>query len=486
VSAPYILALDAGTTGNRAFLFDDRMRIVRQAYRELPVSFPRPGWVEQDACQIRDGCLAVLRETIRDVDPAAILALGVTNQRETVVVWDRRTGEPLAPAIVWQDRRTAAFCDELKARGLAPGIRAKTGLPPDPYFSASKLRWIRNHFPTPQSCAVGTVDSWLVWNLTGGKRHTTDLSNASRTMLCDIRAANWDDELCELFDVPRAMLPDITPTGGDLGVCDRSVLGSSLPIRAVVGDQQGALFGHGCFSPGDTKATFGTGLFLMANAGTAVPDCADLLATVAWRIGDETTYAIEGSAFTAGAALQWLRDGLAILSTVAESESAAESVADNGDVYFAPALSGLGTPHWDTGARGLFIGLTRGSTRAHLVRAVLEAIAYQTRELLELLPGAVENERGTLRVDGGGAGNTFLMRFLSEVLAAPISRPDMTELTAAGAAGIAGIVSGLWPSAASFAGLLGARRVFEPAAGVHRNVEYARWKEAVSRSRQWA
>ena len=476
----FVLAIDAGTTGNRAILFDADMRAVRRAYRELPVSFPSPGRVEQDPLAIRDGCLDAAREALAGRDPREVAAIGIANQRETVVVWDRETGAPLCPAIVWQDRRTADFCRTLDSASL----RRKTGLPADPYFSASKLRWIRQHVSLPASAIAGTVDAWVLWNLTGGRRHATDASNASRTLLYDLRAGDWDADLCALFDVPRAMLPEITPTGGDLGVSDPEILGAPIPIAAAVGDQQAALFGQACFRAGEAKATFGTGLFLVCNAGPEIPASDALLSTVAWRIGGETVFALEGSAFVAGAAVQWLRDGLGLLGSAAESEGVAESVPDNGDVFFVPALSGLGTPCWDAAARGLFIGLTRGTGRAHLVRAVLEAIAYQTRQLVELL-GEAGVAVSELRVDGGATANGFLMRHLADVLGIPVVRPEMAELTAAGAAGIAGITSGVWRSPEDFAGRLGPRRTFLPS-GASRDADYARWREAVERSRNWA
>ncbi len=493
MSTPHVLALDAGTTGVRAILFDAAMRPLRTAYRELPVDFPRPGWVEQDPRQIRDRCLEVLREALEGIDSREVAALGITNQRETVVVWDRDTGAPACPAIVWQDRRTADFCGDLEARGRGPFLRAKTGLPPDPYFSASKLRWILRHVPIGERHVAGTVDSWLLWNLTGGERHATDASNASRTMLFELATGDWDDELCAIFDVPRAMLPAITASGGDLGRIAAPLPGAGIPIRAVVGDQQAALFGQGCLARGEAKATIGTGLFLVCHAGTGIPVSEDLLATVAWRIAGETSYALEGSAFVAGAAVQWLRDGLGVLSAAAESEAMAESVKDNGGVFFVPALSGLGTPYWDAAARGLFIGLTRGTTRAHLVRAVLESIAYQTRELVDLLGtalavpagGALPAPIAELRVDGGATANGFLMRFLADVIEMPVSRAEMPELTAAGAAGIAGVAAGVWSSARDFTARMGKRRLFSPS-GTRHYSEFGRWKEAVSRSRGWA
>jgi len=481
VPARHVLAIDAGTTGNRAILFDRDMRPVRRSYRELPVRFPRPGWVEQDAIEIRDGCLAAAREALSGVAAGDVAAIGITNQRETVIVWDRETGQPLSPAIVWQDRRTADFCRTLDSAML----RRRTGLPADPYFSASKVRWIRENVPLPPTAITGTVDSWILWNLTGGRRHATDASNASRTLLFDLESGAWAPDLCALFDVPPAMLPEVTASGGHLGVCDPGLFGGEIPIGAAVGDQQAALFGQGCFAPGEAKATFGTGLFLVCNAGESIPRSDALLSTVGWRRDGRTVYALEGSAFVAGAAVQWLRDGLGLIGTAGESEAAAESVPDNGGVYFVPALSGLGTPHWDAAARGLFIGLTRGTGRAHLVRAVLEAIAYQTRELVDLLGAALGMRVGELRVDGGATENGFLMRHLADVLGIPVARPEMAELTAAGAAGIAGVANGFWRTPEDFSSRLGKRRLFEPS-GASRETEYGLWREAVERSRAWA
>ncbi len=479
--ARYVLAIDAGTTGNRAILFDRQMQAVRRSYRELPVSFPRPGWVEQDPLEIRDGVIETAREALAGVAPKDVAAIGITNQRETVIVWDRKTGQPLSPAIVWQDRRTADFCRTLDSAML----RRRTGLPADPYFSASKLRWIRQNVDLPASAIAGTVDSWVLWNLTAGRRHATDASNASRTLLFDLGTGAWASDLCAIFDVPPGMLPEITASGGELGVCDPGLFGGEIPIAAAVGDQQAALFGQACFGPGDAKATFGTGLFLVCNAGEAIPASESLLSTIGWRTGGRTVYALEGSAFVAGAAVQWLRDGLGLLETAAESEAVARSVPDNGGVYFVPALSGLGTPYWDAAARGLFIGLTRGTGRAHLVRAVLEAIAYQTRQLVDLLGAALGASVRELRVDGGATENGFLVQYLADVLGIPVARPDMAELTAAGAAGIAGVATGFWSSPEEFASRLGKSRLFEPS-GTARESEYGLWKEAVERSRAWA
>ncbi len=485
--SPLLLALDAGTTGNRALLFDADLHVVASAYRELGQSFPHPGWVEHDAGEIWESCLAVLRETLRSVDASRVAALGIANQRETIVVWNKETGEPLGPAIVWQDRRTAEDCDRLRQQGAERAIREKTGLRLDPYFSATKLAWIcRNRSPGPDHVA-GTIDSWLLWNLTGGLLHATDVSNASRTLLFDLATGAWDPALCEMFEVPERMLPAIFPTAGDFGVTEPSLFGTPIPIRAVVGDQQGALFGQACFDPGASKATYGTGLFLMSQAGPARPRSENLLATVAWDLGDGMRYALEGSAFAAGAAVAWLRDGLGILGSVEESDSLARSVPGNGDVYFVPALAGLGTPHWDASARGLFLGLTRGSGRAELVRAVLESIAYQTREILDLFGRDLGTGVEILKTDGGATKNDFLLQFQADLLGIPVARAAMPELTALGAAGIAGVAAGVFSSPADFARRKSSGRVFEPSGDRSRlDANYVRWQDAVARSRNWA
>ena len=486
-TSPLLLALDAGTTGNRALLFDANLRVVASAYRELGQSFPRPGWVEHDAAEIWASCLAVLREALRGVDASRVAALGIANQRETVVVWDKKTGEPIGPAIVWQDRRTAADCESLKRQGVEPGIREKTGLRLDPYFSATKLTWIRRNLSPGPDHVAGTIDSWLLWNLTGGRLHATDVSNASRTLLLDLATGAWDPGLCDIFEVPGRMLPAILPTAGDFGVAEASLLGAPIPIRAAVGDQQGALFGQACFEPGSAKATYGTGLFLMSQAGGKRPRSEDLLATVAWDLGDGIRYALEGSAFVAGAAVAWLRDGLGILGSVEESDALARSIPGNGDVYFVPALAGLGTPHWDSSARGLFLGLTRGSGRAELVRAVLESIAYQTREILDLFRRDLGTALEILKTDGGATKNDFLLQFQSDLLHIPVARAEMSELTALGAAGIAGVSAGVFSSPADFARRKAAGTLFEPAGdAAHLDLQYERWRAAVERSRNWA
>ena len=485
--SPLLLALDAGTTGNRALLFDEDLRVVASAYRELGQSFPRPGWVEHDAREIRDSCRAVLREAVASADPAAIAAIGIANQRETVVVWNRKTGEPLGPAIVWQDRRTADDCERLRGEGAEPSIREKTGLRLDPYFSATKLSWMLRNLSCGPDDAAGTIDSWLLWNLTGGRVHATDVSNASRTLLFDIGRRAWDAELCRLFAVPGQMLPEVRPTAGDFGATEPSLLGRPIPIRALVGDQQSALFGQACFEPGDSKATYGTGLFLMSQAGPRRPRSRDLLATVAWDLGSGPNYALEGSAFIAGAAVAWLRDGLGILASAEESDSVARSISSNGGVFFVPALAGLGTPYWDASARGLFLGLTRGTGRAELVRAVLESIAYQTREILDLFRRDLGTGFEILKTDGGATRNDFLLQFQADLLGLPVARAEISELTALGAAGIAGLAAGVFSSPGDFARRKAAGTLFAPAADRgHLDLQYERWRAAVDRSRNWA
>ncbi len=486
-TTPLLLALDAGTTGNRAILFDPDLRVVASAYRELGQSFPQPGWVEHDADEIWESCVAVLREAAAGSGGREIAAIGITNQRETVVLWDGKTGQPAGPAIVWQDRRTADACERLKREGVEARVREKTGLRLDPYFSATKLSWMRANRAFGAGHIAGTIDSWLLWNLTGGRRHATDVSNASRTLLFDLNSGSWDDELCRIFGVPREWLPEILPTAANFGATEPGLLGRPIAIRALAGDQQAALYGQGCLEPGSSKATYGTGLFLMSQAGTVRPNSNDLLATVAWNLGEATTYALEGSAFVAGSAVAWLRDGLGILGSAGESEALARSVGGNGGVFFVPALAGLGTPHWDASARGLFIGLTRGTSRPEIVRAVLESIAYQAREILDLFHRDLGSNVEILKTDGGATRNDFLMQFQADLLGMPVERADMTEVTALGAAGIAGISAGLFSSPGDFARRKPAGRLFRPGGDRSRlEADYVRWREAVARSRNWA
>jgi len=482
-----LLALDLGTTGNRALVFDRETRIIAQSYREFRQIFPQPGWVEHDPTEIWESACAVIREVLAKVDPQKIVAVGTANQRETIVAWDPHTGDPLSNAIVWQDRRTAARCAGLKRDGTEKEIRERTGLVCDPYFSATKIEWLLQNVPATRQGVFGTIDSWLLWKLTGGRVHATDVSNASRTMLFNLRERRWDDRLLELFGVKREMLPEPRATAGDFGVTDPKLFGIEVPIRAVVGDQQGAMFAQGCFQPGIIKNTYGTGLFLMMNTGHQPVASRQLLATIAWQIGQRTDYALEGSVFVGGAAIQWLRDQLQIVNHAADTELLAAGLSSNDGVYFVPALAGLGAPYWDATARGTIVGLTRATTRAHLARAALEAIAYQTRDVIETMCG----ERGAplqkLQVDGGACANNFLMQFQADILGVPVERPAVIETTALGAAGLAGLAAGVWASPAEFLAHRRVQRIFVPqiSAGA-RDALYAKWKDAVARAQHWA
>jgi glycerol kinase len=434
-----LLAIDQGTTGTTCLVVDDELRPRGRGYREVPQYFPRPGWVEHDPDELWESVLGAATDALADarIESTDLSAVGLANQRETTVVWDRRSGRPVHRAIVWQDRRTAERCRELP-RDL---IRDRTGLVPDPYFSATKLEWILSERDAA-GLAFGTIDAWLLWKLTSGEIHATDVSNASRTLLFNLDTLEWDRELLELFGVPESVLPRVVPSSGIVGEAD--LLGARVPIAGIAGDQQAALFGQACFRPGQAKATYGTGSFVLVNAGTetaAAPE--GLVRTVAWRLGDSpAVYALEGSVFVTGAALQWLRDGLGILGAPAESEALARSVENNEGVYFVPALTGLGSPHWEPEARGLIAGLSRGTSRAHIVRAALEAIAYQTRDVLD----AMAFELDVLRADGGGAQNAFLMQFQADIARLPVEVPSERETTALGAAALAGLATGTWSS----------------------------------------
>jgi glycerol kinase len=468
-----ILAIDQGTTGTTCLVIDDELRLRGRGYRELPQHFPQPGWVEHDPEEIWGSVVAAAEDAVRDADvpPANLDAIGITNQRETTVLWERATGRPVAPAIVWQDRRTAARCLELPA----DLIRSRTGLVPDPYFSATKLEWLlaRSERP-PDELAFGTVDSWLVWKLTGGRVHATDVTNASRTMLLDLDALDWDAELLELFGVDRSLLPRVVGSSGVIAEVD--FLGVTLPIAGIAGDQQAALFGHACFDPGEAKATYGTGSFVLVNVGgLRTPAPPGLLRTAAASGG----YALEGAILVSGAAIQWLRDGLGVLADASESEALARNVDSTGGVFFVPALTGLGSPHWDPEARGLISGLTRGTTRAHLVRAALEAIAFQVADVLDAFPEPLN----VLRADGGASANAFLMQFQADLLGCPVEVAAERETTALGAAALAGLSVGLWPSRAAVRELIGSGATYEPK-GDHATVEAQRaeWQRAVRRT----
>ena len=452
--APRILAIDQGTTGTAAFVFDRRMRVLGTGDKEFPQHFPKPGWVEHDPEEIWDCTRAVVKKALKaaETKPKDLAAVGITNQRETAVAWDARTGKPLTRAIVWQDRRTAPRCEQLRKEGREAWLKDRTGLVTDPYFSATKMEWMLRNAPAVQRAAkagtlrFGTVDTFLVWRLTGGASYVTEPSNASRTLLYDLDRRDWSDELLALFGVPREALPEIRPSSGDLGTTSREALGAEVPIAGVAGDQQAALFGQACHSPGNAKNTYGTGSFLLMNTGEKRPASQRLLTTVAWDVGGRVEYAMEGAIFTTGASVQWLRDGLGLIRKASDTEEVARSVPDTGGVRFLPALAGLAAPHWDAEARGTFTGLTRGTTKAHLVRAVLEATAHRSAEVLR----AMERDSGvqvrTLRVDGGGSMNGFLMQLQADLLGVPVERPRVSETTALGAASLAALGAGVFRS----------------------------------------
>ena len=493
----YILALDQGTTGSTALLFDEEGQVVSNAYREVHQFYPQPGWVEQNPQELLRTSLTVAQEALQKggVAVSQVKGIGITNQRETTVVWDRYTGEPVSNAIVWQCRRTAPLCEELKQKGMSQPIREKTGLIIDAYFSATKLRWILDHIPRGQYRAqqgellFGTVDSWLVWNLTGGALHITDYSNACRTMLFNIHTLQWDKELLAGLDIPEAVLPQVTPSSQVYGETASDLLGDfRVPLAAVAGDQQAALFGQACFEPGMAKNTYGTGSFVLLNTGSRpVPSQRGLVTTVGWGLAGEVSYVMEGSIFITGAAVQWLRDGLGLIAEVAESEVLARSVPDSGGVYFVPAFVGLGAPYWDMYARGTIIGLTQGTTRAHLARATLEAIAYQARDVVEAMSAEADLQIPLLRVDGGGTANSFLMQFQADILGVPIQLAAVSETTALGVAYLAGLAVGLWRDTTEVARRWRAAETYEPSISTdQREALYAGWKRAVERARNWA
>lgn len=492
----FILAIDQGTSSSRALVVDQAGAICSIAPAPIPITHPQPGWVNQDAGEIWGVTIQVAKRAIEDagIRVAQIAALGIANQRETTILWDRATGHPVAPAIVWQSRQSAGIVDRVVAQGHAEEIVRITGLTPDAYFSASKIAWLLERRPELRAraeageLAFGTVDSWLIWNLTGGKRHVTDATNASRTMLFDIRANAWSDELLEVFDVPRALLPEVIDTFGVSIASDASIFGAAIPITGVAGDQHAALFGQTCFAPGEAKNTYGTGSFMLMNVGREpIPSPHKLLSTLAWRSRGVTTYALEGAVFVTGAAVQWLRDGLGIIQTAAEIEDLAASVDDSGGVVFVPALTGLGAPDWDPGARGTVLGLTRGTTKAHLARAALEGIACQTKDVLDAMGQDSGFPVSELRVDGGASQNDVLMQIQADVLGVPVVRPRITETTAMGAAYMAGLGVGMWSGIDQIREMWVEERRFEPSMPEkRRRFIQARWREAVSRSRGWA
>ena len=495
----HVIALDQGTTSSRAIVFDERGKIVSVSQQPFNQIYPKPGWVEHDPMAILYTQMGALTEAFRSsgLSVKDIAALGITNQRETTIVWEKDTGRPVYNAIVWQCRRTASLCEQLAAEGREEMIREKTGLLIDAYFSGTKIRWILDNVPGTRERAergellFGTVDTWLIWNLTGGKVHVTDYSNASRTMLFNIHTLSWDEDLCRMLDIPMCMLPTPVPNSCEYGRVDAHFPGldelAGLPICGAAGDQQAALLGQGCIHPGEAKNTYGTGCFTMMNTGEAVPvSTHGLLSCVAWNIGGKTNYCLEGSVFNAGSTVQWMRDELHLIRSADETQAMAESVPDNGGVYLVSAFTGLGAPHWDMYARGAIVGLTRGASREHLVRAGLEGIAYQVKDMID----AMEQDSGApmqiLRVDGGASVNRFLMQFQSDILRCPIDRPAMVETTALGAAFLAGLCSGVWNGIDDITKIRESEHVFHPKMAQETAAEYcAHWRRAVERAKAW-
>ena len=494
----YIAALDQGTTSSRAILFHETGEIAARAQYPFRQIYPQPGWVEHDPMEIWASERRALAEITSHIDPRQVAAIGITNQRETTILWDRRTGEPIHNAIVWQCRRTAPFCDELKARGLGEIIAEKTGLLIDAYFSASKIRWLLDNVPGARERAergelcFGTVDSWLIWQLSGGAVHVTDYSNASRTMLFNIHTLRWDEELCEIFGIPRSILPRPVGNSEVYGLVARDLPEleglAGIPICGSIGDQPAALFGQGCFHPGEAKNTYGTGCFTLMNVGReAVRSRAGLVTSVGWSIGGETSYALEGSVFNAGSTIQWLRDELKLIDSAPECDRLAESVPDSGGVVIVPAFTGLGAPYWDMYARGTILGLTRGSTRAHIARAVLDAIALQVTDLVRAMNADAPCPITTLRVDGGASVSDILMQIQADLLGIPVDRPAQVETTAFGAAALAGLAAGVWKDTGELEKLRRSQHVFTPLrSGEDCGREYRRWQRAVERARAWA
>lgn len=492
---PHLLALDQGTTSSRAIVFDEAGRIVAIEQQEFAQHFPQAGWIEHDPEDIWSSQLAVAEAALRtaNLQPSNITGLGITNQRETVVVWDRTTGEPLHRAIVWQDRRTASVCDQLRAAGREPMVTAKTGLLLDPYFTATKLAWLLENIPAVSQAAqenrlaCGTIDAWLLYRLTGGEVHGTDPSNASRTLMMDIHAGDWDDELLECFGVPRSVLPEIRSSSEIYGQVHSALPLAGIPIAGIAGDQQAALFGQACFERGSAKNTYGTGCFMLMNtAEQPVASGQKLLTTIAWRLNDQTHYALEGSVFMGGAVVGWLRDGLGIIKSASEVEALANSVDDTDGVVLVPAFTGLGAPHWDPYARGTIFGMTRGTTAAHLARAALESIALQVADLLDAMHYDSNAEVSQLRVDGGASVNDTLMQLQADLLQTPVVRPEVTETTALGAAYLAGLATGVWPNCAEVARQWRAERLFEPRTSADEaEAKRARWRRALERATGW-
>ena len=486
-----VIAIDAGTTGvrSRAVFVDER--VAHASYREFTQHYPTPGWVEHDAIEIWDAVVATLNDVIEQVGRDSVAAIGITNQRETAVAWNRSTGQPYGTAIVWQDRRTASRCRELEEAGHLSLIRARTGLVIDPYFSGTKFEWMlrERQIPIRPELALGTIDSWLIWNLTGGEAHVTDVSNASRTMLFDIVERRWDTELCELLHVPLAALPEVRPSSGRFGVTsERCGVTGGIPVSGVAGDQQAALFGQACFEPGMAKNTYGTGSFVLLNVGaTCPPPTEGMLTTIAWELADGTVaYALEGAIFVTGAAIQWLRDGINMIDSAVETGPLASSVPDSGGVYVVPAFTGLGTPWWDPYARGTIVGITRGTTRAHIARAVVEAMAYQTRDAVDAMVAASGTPIKDLRVDGGASVMDFMLQIQADQLGVTVRRPADQETTALGAAFLAGLAEGVWPDLDAISATWKLDATFEPEPDrTFTDLAHAQWLRAVERSRDW-
>ena len=492
----YILAIDAGTTNNRAILYDHAGQITGVAQRELTQHYPTPGWVEHDPLEIWESIVAVIKELLatQQIAISEIVAIGITNQRETTLIWDRKSSTPIMNAIVWQDRRTAPLCEQLEKEGLAQHVQERTGLLIDPYFSATKIAWMLEKVPNARTRAergelcFGTVDSWVIWKLSGGRLHCTDYSNASRTMLFDIHSLTWDDTLLKALQIPLQLMPTVVPSSGICGESERAVLGRSIPIGGIAGDQQAALFGQSCYQVGTAKNTYGTGCFILMNIGEEpIRSKQGLLTTIGWGINNKIAYALEGSIYVAGAAIQWLRDELKIIKNAAESQEIAANLPDNGGVYVVPAFSGLGAPHWDTYARGTIVGLTRGSNRAHIVRATLESIAYQSAEVL----ACMQEESGTvlqsLSVDGGASANDFILQFQADISGIPVRRPRVIESTSRGAAFLAGLASGYWKSTNQLEECWELERTFQPNIEEdQRQALLGHWRRAVARAGRWA
>lgn len=488
----YILALDQGTSSSRAIVFDHEGRICATAQKEFPQHFPKPGWVEHDPKDIWSSEASVIAEAITSmgINGLNIAGIGITNQRETTIVWDAETGEPVYNAIVWQDRRTSEYCDSLKEQNLTGFIREKTGLIIDAYFSATKIRWILENVPGARARAeagklrFGTVDTWLLWNLTRGECHMTDVSNASRTMLFNIHTLNWDEDLMKLFGIPMSMLPEVHSSSEIYGYTKTTIFAHKVPVAGIAGDQQAALFGQMCTTPGSVKNTYGTGCFLLMNSGTKpITSSHNLLTTIAWKIGDTVNYALEGSIFVGGSVVQWLRDGLGIIKSSSEIESLAMTVPDNGGVYFVPALTGLGAPYWDQYAKGTICGLTRGTTAAHIARAALEGIAFETMDIVNAMEHDAGIKLAELKVDGGASRNNLMMQFQADILGTKVIRPKVTETTAMGACYLAGLATGYWDSLDDIKRQWNADKVFEPLAPAEKVLKLKEgWANAIGRT----